>query len=184
MTSMEFILSVISAEGGNVEGRTLLQKLVYFTHVISGVDANLAFDAHFYGPFSATVESTIARLRDAGLIEEQVSSFGEYSRGFEVKRYDYKLTKDGETLLQRVRLNEDYQRIEGAVQRINSQGKLDYMSLSFAAKVYYILTRRKAPMTQEEICSQASTLNWEISQATTDKAIRFLTDVGLALPSH
>jgi uncharacterized protein YwgA len=177
---MEFVLAVISAEGGSVEGRTLLQKLVYFTCVISGIDAGLAFDAHFYGPFSSTVESTLSRLKNADLICEQISSFGESANGFEIKRYDYKLTRDGQVLAERISQNPEAQQIYQAVQKINSQGKLDYMSLSFAAKVYYILTRQNAALTRDEICRQAGTLNWDISQTSTQRAIQFLSDVGLA----
>ena len=65
MNSTDFLLSVIAAFGGRVDGRTLLQKRAYFVSLLSDIDPGLNFDAHYYGPYSATVDNTLGRLESS-----------------------------------------------------------------------------------------------------------------------
>ena len=49
MYTIDILLLVIKGEGENgLQGRTLLQKKVYFLSVLMGV--RLDFSAHYYGP--------------------------------------------------------------------------------------------------------------------------------------
>ena len=179
MSPTNFLLALIDASGGTVSGRTLLQKRAFFASLLSNVDPGLSFDAHYYGPYSSTVDSVATQLKNLGFIEERNLSFGVVSGGFEMKRYDYALTSDGRKVIEPIRATEEYKHIVDAIKRIRKAGDPDYMILSIAAKAYFILNKNKKPMSRVELQKEAEKLNWNLQQSSLQRAVNFLVTVGL-----
>jgi uncharacterized protein YwgA len=70
------ILLAIDAFGGQVGGKTLLQKRLYFLEILLNEDLGLNFDAHYYGPYSAIVNSDVTTLKLQGQLREDSSTYG------------------------------------------------------------------------------------------------------------
>jgi uncharacterized protein YwgA len=178
MNTSQFILSLIRASGG-VRGRTLLQKRGYFVSLLTGLAADLGYQAHYYGPYSATLDGTLTQLKNLGFVEEGTTGFGVVSGGFEMRRYDYSLTEDGEKVLQPFSKSKEYQAIEAAVRKIQAAGDPDYVELSIAAKAFFILKKQKKGMTAAELMKEAKKFNWNIPERSLGRAVAFLSTLGL-----
>jgi uncharacterized protein YwgA len=181
MRPTDFLLSLIDASGGAVAGRTLLQKKAFFVTQLLGEDFGLKFDAHYYGPYSATVEGTATQLKNLGFLQESNTGFGIVSDGFEVRRYDYALTSDGKVLVDRLRNTPEYKSINDAIRRMLAAGDPNYMELSIAAKAYFLLKKKEGSgMSVAELSKQAEKYSWNISPESVQRGIAFLKSIGLA----
>jgi uncharacterized protein YwgA len=180
MNASHFLLSVISACGGRVCGRTLLQKKSYFIGLLTRVPVHLGYQAHYYGPYSPVVDGTLTQMKNLGFVEEASTGFGIVSGGFEVRRYDYSLTEDGKKVLKPVLEGSEYKAIQEAVNKIREAGEPDYVELSIAAKAFYILSGRQKGMSSAELLREAKRFNWNISEKSLRRAVDFLKRVGLA----
>lgn len=184
MMSRNELLLVLDAFGGNVQGKTLLQKRIYFLRLLLGENPEEEFRAYYYGPYSDTVSDDLGLLRSSGLVDERVRSFGGSDpNGFERARYDYRLTDHGRTASEflKSRYPEESARIGEAVARLRAAGELDYVALSIAAKTHYILSRSSRPLVRDEIRKEARKLGWEIADdKRIDDAVSFLQKLELA----
>jgi uncharacterized protein YwgA len=181
MKPTDFLLCLIDTSGGSIHGRTLLQKKAFFVTELIGEDFGLKFDAHYYGPFSSTVEGTATQLKNLGFLQESSTGFGILSDGFEVRRYDYTLTEDGKFLVERLRETPEYKTISYATHRMLAAGDPNYMELSIAAKAYFILKKKEgAGMSVAELIKEAEKYNWNISPHSVRRAISFLSSINLA----
>jgi uncharacterized protein YwgA len=181
MKPTDFLLCLVDASGGSIEGRTLLQKRAFFVTELTGEDFGLKFGAHYYGPYSATVEGTTTQLKNLGFLRESSSGFGTLSDGFEVRRYDYTLTDDSTVLLKKLKATQEYKRIYEATRRILDAGNPNYMELSIAAKSYFLLKKKGGCiMSVGELIKEAEKYSWNISPQSVDRAMTFLTEIGLA----
>lgn len=180
MKPTDFLLCLIDASGGTVRGRTLLQKRAFFVSELTGIDVSLDFDAHYYGPYSATVEGTATQLKNLGFLQESGTGFGVLSGGFEIRRYDYSLTEDGNHLLENLRQTPEYKQIQNAVNRMIAAGDPNYVELSIAAKAYFLLKKKGESMSVGELLKQAEKYNWTISQESIARAATFLESLQLA----
>jgi len=181
MKPTDFVLCLIAAAGGKMQGRTLLQKRAFFVTELIGDDFGLRFDAHYYGPYSATIEGTTTQLKNLGFLLESSTGFGTLKDGFEVRRFNYSLTGDGERLLESLRNAPEYKSIEDAMNRVLAAGDPNYVELSIAAKAYFLLKKKEGGrMTVAELIGQAEQYNWNISSESVNNAVRFLSSVGLA----
>ncbi len=148
--------------------------------MLSGVDPGLDFNAHYYGPYSSALDSTVAQLKNLGFISEEITGFGVSSEGFELRRYDYSLTSDGQKLLASLRGSKEYQKVASAVERITEAGNPDYFELAIAAKTFFILDRKEKPMSHSEIQREAErSFNWNIQPQSLEKAVKFLRHIEL-----
>lgn len=129
MNASQFLLSLIAARGGKLQGRTLLQKEGYFVALLSNSPIDLGYKAHYYGPYSATVDGTLTQLKNLGFVEEASTGFGIVSGGFEMRRYDYRLTDDGRKVLQSFEQSPEYKAIEEAAHKIREAGEPNYVEL-------------------------------------------------------
>jgi uncharacterized protein YwgA len=179
MNAAQFLIALFHAWGGSIHGRTLLQKRAFFVQRLSGVDPGLAYDAHYYGPYSSTVDSTIEQLKNLGFVREETNEFGVMSGGFEMRRYDYRLTQQGQQVAERLSGMPEFQLVEESVRRIEQAGNRDYIELSIAAKAFFILLRQKRPMSVADITKEAEKFNWNIGEQSVNKAVGFLKSVGL-----
>jgi len=181
MKPTDFLLCLIDASGGAIPGRTLLQKRAFFVTELLGEDFGLKFDAHYYGPFSSTVEGTTTQLKNLGFLQESNTGFGILSDGFEVRRYDYALTEDGKFLVGRLRETPEYKRISDATHRILAAGDPNYMELSIAAKAYFILKKKEGKgMSVAELIKEAEKYSWNIPPQSVKRAVAFLASIDLA----
>lgn len=179
MDPIQFVLALLDASGGHLAGRTLLQKKAYFVSLLAGVDPGLSFKAHYYGPYSSVLDSTVTQLKNLGFVGEDSTGFGVYSEGFELRRYDYTLTPDGKKLAAALRSRREYGRLVGAVEKIKRAGDPNYLELSIAAKAYFILDRKNKPMSNAEIRREAEKFNWNIQPQSLERAVGFLQQVDL-----
>lgn len=181
MRPTDFLLCLIDASGGAIAGRTLLQKKAFFVTQLLGEDFGLKFDAHYYGPYSATVEGTATQLKNLGFLQESNTGFGILSGGFEVRRYDYSLTSDGKLLVENLRNTPEYERVNEATRRMLAAGDPNYMELSIAAKAYFLLKKKEGSgMSVAELIKQAEKYSWNISPESLHRGIAFLKSIGLA----
>jgi hypothetical protein len=175
---------VLSASGGKVSGRTLLQKRCYFVGVLlaGGETEALGYQPHYYGPYSQVVADALASLRSAGFVTERPLGFGlADGSGFEVTRYDYQLTAEGAQVVGGLGAKhpEECRSIEDACKKLTGAPELDYVGLSIAAKAYHVLGLQGRPMTYEEICKEAKRYSWAISSREAERAAQYLETIGL-----
>jgi uncharacterized protein YwgA len=180
MNAKEVVLLVLDAYGGSVAGKTLLQKLCYFVQVTLGFDLNFA--AHHYGPYSAAVEEAVGNLRSLEYVKEEAIAFGVANpSGFgELRRYDYRLTPDGQALVARLKEKrpEQSEKVVHAVRRVR-EVDVDYLELSIAAKTYFILRRQQKPMTVAELRGEANKLAWSLQPDSIERALEVLRRLDL-----
>lgn len=175
MRIRDSLIIILGALGGKVQSKTKLQKLCYFLSVMFEFD--YGFKAHYYGPYSQQVENALDDLLGIGFVVASRESFGASAGGFEVVRYDYSLTKDGESIY------EDLKKLPEAGKIADSLSKMkdfDYLKLSIAAKSFFILKNESKPMNAEKIREKALSFNWNITDTDINTAIDFLKDMSLA----
>ncbi len=178
-TIRNVVLLAYKAFGGTVKGKTMLQKRVYFLSVFLGTD--LGYEAHYYGPYSEAVATANLEMKSLGYLSEAVAGWGVDQRGFELARYDYRLTEVGMRITDRkASLHPElWNKIEAAAKVVNEAGNLDYMELSIAAKAYYILTRMNHKATLEDIANMLPKFGWNVSKEELQKATEFLQKADL-----
>jgi len=183
LTPQEIVLvTVAEADNRTIQGRTLLQKRLYFLDVLLGL--GLSYRPYYYGPYSPLVDSALGELQALRFLEEHQRDFDAINEeGFQVRRYDAELTKDGEVVvgLLKRRKPSDYRAMAKGLQGLQTAKEPDYATLSIAAKIHYILTRQAASMTVEEIQKVGKELNWKIEDRAhrLQKAIAFLERLDL-----
>ena len=176
LSPAEFLLIFLVKSGGAIDGRTLLQKRVYFVQRVVAEEF-VPFRPHFYGPFAPDIESAMGLLVELGFVSEEQRKIGVRER----IRYDYSLTNDGVRLAGAlVNAHPDIARsIEGAVSHIAKSGDLDYNQLSLAAKVVHILDAEGRSMTAQDISLRATELGWQFGAQNVMPIAKFLESLGL-----
>jgi uncharacterized protein YwgA len=179
MKVRDIVLLIIQCYGGRLPGRTLLQKVAYF--VCEKLKVDPGFRAHYYGPYSADVDRALGELKSLGFVTEDALAWGISERFGELKRFDYRLSPDGETLLAELRRRDSVgcERIEALVDEIRKIVGTDYRELSLAAKTYFIVKRQNRPVTLSEVKTEAQKLDWNLSPESLNKAARLLQQLNL-----
>ena len=183
MTAYDFVLLTLEAFGREIQGKTLLQKRCYFVGLLSGQLDEMKFQAHYYGPYSAEIDGALGQLRALGFVSESRSGFGVVGgRGFEVSRYDYRLTEDGQKIaaLRKTHRPADWDAVSQAVQRIKDAGDPEYLELSIAAKTYFLLASKGGPANERELIELAQHFGWQIGEPQMRTAWDFLCKLGVA----
>lgn len=177
----KLILVLLDLSDGCIKGKTLLQKRSYFMSIL--LEKPVGFKAHYYGPYSPQVDEALAKMKSLDFIEEQFHGYGMTDNdGFEVKRFDYVLTQDGKTIVDRhIDNNKDeFNRIKEVYKRLQYAGDInDHVSLSIAAKIHYISSKNDSILTKEEIEKKAKNLGWNFTQQQFEKANQFLENLGI-----
>ena len=177
MDEFDGVLVLLDAAGGEIAGRTTIQKLGYFSMVQGAIRAR--YRPHYYGPYSADIAGAIQTLVSYGFIEERVETPGGSGTTPDWKRYTYTLTEDGRRLVPE--LKQEYvqgaEEVEEIVGICKYTANLDSKTLSWAAKIHYIQTREMRDMSPDEIREIARTLNWDLSEDQIQKGMDLLTDL-------
>src|SRR5579872_2376708 len=85
--------------GGEIWGRTKLQKTIYFLGILTGNLEDLGYRAHYYGPYSDSVTAAVARLKALGFVSESSLHTGAVSDdGFEIARHELVMTEEGKSI--------------------------------------------------------------------------------------
>jgi uncharacterized protein YwgA len=183
MNTYDFVQLSLNALGGKIEGKTKFQKMVYFLGEMTGELENLGYRAHFYGPYSDEVAESISRLKILGFIDQTVATAGSInSSGFEVARYDFKLNEQGQEIAKEkaTRYRDVWEKINQSVEKIKKSGNIDYIKLSIAAKIFFMLKEKKESMSSiEELKEMAKQFKWSISDDQIIEAAKFLQTIGL-----
>lgn len=184
METTDFVTLTLLVTGGEIQGKTKLQKTVYFLGLITDTLEDLGYRAHFYGPYSDDVASAVTQLRTIGAIDQNVTDWGIDRSGYEVKRYDYRLNEAGRRYAEGVakRNSELWQKLQSAYQVYQNGGDKDYMTLSIAAKTYFLLGQKKAPATGPELARLASQFGWTVTAEQVRQAAEYLATLGLVEP--
>ena len=182
MNANDLVLLVLDAFGGEIRGKTLLQKRCYFVARLCDSQRAMGFEAHYYGPYSSEVDNATGQLRALGFIEESKAAFGVMGdSGFEVSRYDFKLTDDGRAVasVRKKKRPKTWPAIEAAVNRIKEAGDPSYVELSIAAKAYYLLEKKGGPASADELVELAERFGWQIRREQVLSAWEFLKKLDL-----
>ena len=183
MNTDDFVLLSYLALGKSIKGKTTLQKDMYFIGILSNRIDELGYRPHYYGPYSPFIAHANEELKTYGYVMENTSVWGIDTNGFEVVRYDYALTETGEKVAKEMKeINPaEWDSIHDAAKKILSAGEIDYMSLSVAAKSYFILKRQGDKTTVKDIKTIAKDFGWDVKDDKLDKALDFLEKTELAV---
>src|SRR5580658_4177757 len=183
MNSYDFVHLALDALGGKVQGRTKLQKTIYFLGVLTGNLDELGYRPHYYGPYSDAVASAVNRLKALGFLEESALQTGLLGEdGFEIARHDFILTEEGRSIAQSKAIQNPpaWDKIQRAVLRFRKAGDVDYMKMSVAAKTFFVLTKKGTPATATELSESARALGWNPKPNEIADSVEFLKCLGLA----
>ena len=150
MHIQDLILLVIGNEKDkSLQGRTILQKKLYFFSVLKEID--LGFGPHYYGPYSSLVAENLDILVSARFLKEVTETFSTDRNIFgEIRRHTYSLTPDGDIIMDEIRKEAGYTDWKQALDRLNRQESAnDFNTISIAAKVYYIVNRQGKATTEQ-----------------------------------
>lgn len=175
MEQNELLIAILHAEPiEEIDGRTTIQKLAYFSSVKTGID--IGYGPHYYGPYSPLVASHLENLAAFDFIVE---------KGRRTIRdrtmYSYSLTKDGEKLAKKIkkRYPDEYRIIKNVVNRCYYIVHNNLSVLSWATKVHYILHQTKKPMTNEEAISTGRLFGWKLSEREIESGAKLLLELRL-----
>jgi uncharacterized protein YwgA len=181
MDTRDVLLLAYDAFGGEVRGKTNLQKKLYFLSIMLGID--LGYGPHYYGPYSSEVASVNTSLKMLGYLTESIASAGGYSsEGFEIARHDFELTKDGRAAVEvkKNKFPDLADRIGKAARKLNAAGELNYMELSIAAKAYFLLDQKAGTAKTTDLVHKARQFGWSVTEVDIERAVSFLERLGLA----
>lgn len=168
------VLMTVAEEGkGGLEGRTLLQKKLYFLSTL--MDEDFQFRPHYYGPYSEAVADAADSLVNSGFLAESTAIFQSSNNVFgEGRRYSYSLTEDGKRLLDKVKTSQGFEKWRDALQRINSCDiSKDFNLLSIAAKMHFIVSEH-GKASAKGIRERGHSLGWQISEQDIEKVAKDL----------
>jgi len=182
MNAYDFVHLALFALGGEIKGKTKLQKTMYFLGVLTSSQKDLGYRPHFYGPYSAEVAGAIDRLRSLGFVDQSVAGIGAFDQqGFEVARYDFRLNDQGKRIakMKSERHPDLWKKIQTAVKCMEKAKDQDYMKLSIAAKTYYMLGEKSGPASVSELTALATKFGWAVTKDQVSEAFQFLKSAGL-----
>ena len=182
MNAYDFVHLALRAMGGEIKGKTKLQKTIYFLGEIVGCLEDLGYRAHYYGPYSDTVAAATDRLVSLGFVDHSSAGVGSVDvMGFEVARHDFSLSEKGKRVadLKAKRFQDVWCKLENAAQVLQKAGDLDYMKLSIAAKTYFTLGQRRGTATFDDLARLARRFGWTVTGTQVREAADWLAEVGL-----
>ena len=187
METKDFATLALLAVGGEIHGKTKLQKTVYLLGLMTDHLDDLGYRAHFYGPYSDDVAEAVTTLKTIGAIDQNVTDWGYDQSGFEVRRYDFRLNEQGKRFAQaKVRRNPKlWSKLQEAAKMLQEAGTMDYMQMSIAAKTYFLLGRKKGRASMAELAQLAPRFGWHVTPQQVQQAARYLNRLGLVeLPQN
>lgn len=182
LSPREAVLLGLDGAGGRIEGRTAMQKVMYF--VANALETDLGHRAHYYGPYSRPVEYTLTQEVLAEDVDETVERFPAwYGSGPDIRKYTYDLTKQGQQEVAQIKQERESQArlVAQTVANVKEAvPDLDQESLSMAAKIHFIVSHAEAEKTHVgEIPKLAEDLGWRLTDSQVGKAVELLKKLEL-----
>ena len=178
MNVYDTITLTIYSNDGIINGRTTIQKLIYFNSIkISNVDIQ-TYTHYFYGPFSSEVAIALEKMVILSYVNE-ISYSGFYDT------YKYQLTEKGKQYAKRLLLEypQEFKKISDIVIKCKKFCELKPKPLSFAAKAYYILINtdegRKGKYDLDDVRDVAENFDWSISTEDVKTGVSLLQELNL-----
>lgn len=181
MELSDAILVAVKIAGNNVLGRTSIQKLIYFLSIFEIVEVK--YLPHYYGPYSADVAGSIQMLSSIDFIKEKIET--PETTGYSVpenwKRYHYSLSPEGEQLVKDFKKSniQKYNEIHRIIKICKDSVNFNPDILSWAAKINYILSKKRESMTYEAIIDTADSFGWKLSSEQVDMGVKLLKNLNL-----
>jgi uncharacterized protein YwgA len=185
MTTRDTVLLITHAAGDQVAGRTVMQKLAYFTGL--GLQTALGHRAHYYGPYSSKVEDAVSNAVIAGELHETVERMPHWGGGPDVFKYTYDLTPVGRARVDGLIENSspEWARVRGSVGAIkNVLPGLDQKTLSSAAKIYLIISESEEGVDEASIPALAKRLGWDLDASQVQDTVSLLERLKLLTPTE
>lgn len=182
MMPIDFVHISLFSLGSEIQGKTTLQKKIYFLGVLTDTLDELGYRPHFYGPYSEEVAQAMEELKTIGYVEQEVRSSGTAdAAGFERCRYDYRLTEAGKRVAQaKAMANAPLsEKIRAIAERLKEAGSIDYMKLSIAAKTYFLLGQPGARPSTDDLAQLASKFGWRVKPEEVQEAAKYLEKLEL-----
>ena len=175
MSIKDALLAAIGSEEDGIQGRTLLQKKMYFLSVL--IKENFRFTPYYYGPYSSMVADRLGALKEAAFVSEHPERYDASGPFGELRRFDYRLTPAGKQVVDRN--SEDLKVYTEALEEINDHPiAKDTRLLSVAAKVHFIVSEH-GRATVEKVQQRAKELGWKVSTAEIDQVVNYLKHLDL-----
>ena len=132
---------------------------MYFSMSYLGLKGD--FIAHYFGPYSASVDSILGQLVSIGLIEER-AILTDNSR----KMYHYNLTPDGQLYSRKLAKKHDKKMkvINKITDAFENIGGNRITRFACAAKVHY-LAKGNRILTIDSAINEAKSLGWHLSES-------------------
>lgn len=183
MHIQDLILLVVANEDeGDLQGRTVLQKKLYFLSELNGTDhcADLVFRPHYYGPYSSEVAENLDVLVNSGFLKEVTETFPTDRNVLgEIRRHTYSLTHDGKAIMDEVKQESTCGNWQRVLSELNNQTLAnDFNTLSIAAKVHYIVNLQ-GRATRKQIKETAEGYGWDIDESEINNVLSFLEHLKL-----
>lgn len=180
LTTRDMVLLIADAVGGTVAGRTVIQKLAYFSSINLG--STLGHRAYYYGPYSSKVDDALSVASIAGELHETADRMSEWNGGPDIVRYTYELTDTGRTRLAQIKQqSREYSDcIAATVSAVRKAiPDLNQKMLSSAAKTYLIISDSEDEIYESNIPDLAARLGWELTDEQVKKTVSILQQLGL-----
>lgn len=183
MHIQDLILLVVASERDRgLQGRTILQKKLYFISVLNKIDhtTNFGFRPHYFGPFSREVAENLDLLVSCGFLNQVTETFSTDRNILgEIRRHTYYLTPDGEAVMGEIRKQAECASWQQALDDLNSQPSAgNFNTLSIAAKVHYIV-KQQGRVTRKQIRETAEDYGWDIDEEDVKNVLSLLADLNL-----
>lgn len=182
MNTYDFVHLALHAMGGEIRGKTKFQKTVYFLGLLTKTVDDLGYRPHFYGPYSSEVAGAAGQLRALGFATQTAAGGGAVDQaGFEVARYDLRLTEEGVRMAQAKAEEhpEEWDEISRAAEILKKANEQDYVRLSIAAKTYFMLGQKRGTARINDLVALAETFGWSVTPEQVRDAARFLSSIGM-----
>lgn len=153
-------------------GRTAMQKLVYLE--AQKIPSKIAFNAHYYGPFSHSVHEGLARLCAFGYVREDAPNAGGFA-------YEYRLTRDGRSLADDLSKECDYYgKIRDLVKIAANHCDLRQNALARAGKTHFLRKQIKGNPGISQIAARGKRLGWAMEARDVKDGLTLLRALDLA----
>ena len=169
------VLMLINANQGQIDGRTTIQKLMYFAQLLAPFSRKLEFRPHYYGPYSAELDQLLYSLVSLRFVRSE-SVLTSRQR----MMYSYSLAEDGRAVATRLMRRKGSEKILEVLRTCKSVTGLNPDVLSYAAKAHHILSQRKTGYTESEAIAQGRKFGWRLTEAQVRSGVKVLLDLGLA----
>lgn len=166
----------MSANAGQIDGKTTMQKIVYFVRPKITLSDNPVFRPHFYGPYSSQVDFQLDKLVALGFLQQSARPTIN-----DRLMYSYRLTKLGKSVLESLtgKYSKEFESIRSIVRTCKRYSGLNPTTLSYAAKVHHILSTTKGIVNEGEVASAAKNIGWKIDPEGIRRGAKLLAGLGL-----